>query len=860
MSVHQQEPRHQPSQHDMSQPTDASRPQRVSTELISDVSSSDGAPQVSVYDLPAQRIHEQSSEPYAIGHHGFGAQTSPRPEIYLDHNATTPVLPCAQQAVLHHMQTSFGNPSSSHSTGLKAKVELEATRQLVKQVIGAGDGHILFTSGATEAIQTAILSALLACRARQTDMACTPDAHRNRGTYLLYGATEHKAVPESLKYWNNVLQLGAELRAIPVDVDGRLDVAFIAQYLPQTLMLCTMAVNNETGVKQDLAAIEQLVLAVNPSVHWMVDSVQALGKMALNLAHSRIDYAPFSGHKLYAPKGIGFLYVRRGAPYQPLMAGGGQESGLRSGTENLPAIAGLHAVLLALRDPKQGIFQSEQQLWHYRSALLAALRQVFPDLVLNSDIPYIVPTTINFAVPGFYSKDIMDLFDAAGIRVSSGSACSSKVPRSFVLDAMGLAPWRSSGAIRLSFGPVMTPQECEQAVAAILRLKPIVQRCALVLSDKSAHSPQDVSRQHGVIQLRHEDECSYILQCQQSGMAVVIDPVPALVDRITTLVQGLQLQVLAILDTHIHQHQRAARQQLATVLSAAQPELSIALHNVDHLGWPLEQPSGSVDDAAQLATLQLGDFRLARISTPGHCRQGVSYLLFDISSAAATVPSTEHNQPPCAAFVGDLLLPGGVGRLDLANSDAEAFIPSLALLHRRIGANTVLLSSHDYAQRFATRWDLCCQELPVLSQLLQCQGEIPQQWQALLHSQQQQLAQGPYQCGIVNVCDSDARGLVDATDLHQFIVQNPDVVLVDVREGYEQSAGQLQDYIQIKRTPLEIPLSRLVDALIRQQLTPQQRLLLVCRSGNRSLLAAKILNRFGFTDVYNLKGGIALLS
>lgn len=799
--------------------------------------------------------HPQSSLSHHEMTHTAGQQATPRLEVYLDHNATTPVLPCAQQAVLHHMQTSFGNPSSSHSTGLKAKVELEATRQLVKQVIGAGDGHILFTSGATEAIQTAIVSALLACRSAQPLSQTEGDG---RGKYLLYGATEHKAVPESLKYWNKVLQLGAEVRAIPVDHYGRLDLAFMAQHLPESLMVCTMAVNNETGVKQDLAAIEQLVLALNPAVHWMVDSVQALGKMALNLAHSRIDYAPFSGHKLYAPKGIGFLYVRAGAPYQPLMAGGGQESGLRSGTENLPAIAGLHAVLLALRDPLQGIFQPEQQLWHYRRALLAALRQVFPDMVLNSDIPYIVPTTINFAVPGFYSKDIMDLFDAAGIRVSSGSACSSKVPRSFVLDAMGLEAWRSSGAIRMSFGPVMTAAECDQAVAAILRLKPIVQRCALVLSDKSSHAPQDVSRQHGVMQLRHEDECSYILQCQQSGHAVVIDPVPALVDRITTLVQGLQLQVLAILDTHVHQHQRAARQQLATVLSAAQPDLNARFSAVDHLGWPLDTQSEPSAESSAISLLQVGEFCVERIHTPGHCRQGVSYLLFETASNANTLSTDSPS--PCAAFVGDLLLPGGVGRLDLANSDADAFIPSLALLHRRIGPDTVLLSSHDYAQRFATRWDLCCQELPLLAQLLQCQGDAPSQWQQLLQAQQQQLAQGPYQCGIVNVCDSDARGLVDAVELHQFIAQHPDVVLVDVREGYEQSAGQLQDYIQIKRTPLEIPLSRLVDALIRRQLTPQQRLLLVCRSGNRSLLAAKILNRFGFTDVYNLKGGIALLS
>ncbi|MDZ7904095.1 MAG: aminotransferase class V-fold PLP-dependent enzyme [Rheinheimera sp.] len=162
--------------------------------------------------------------------------------------------------------------------------------------------------------------------------------------------------------------------------------------------------------------------------------------MSLDIANTSIDYAPFSGHKLYAPKGIGFLYVRQGSPYQPFIAGGGQEGGLRSGTENLPGIAALHAIFSELLKSTDSVFQNEATLWRFQAQLLAALREPYPDLVLNSDEPYIKPTTINFAVPFFYSKDIMDLFDAAGIRVSSGSACSSKVPTSFVLDAMGLEP------------------------------------------------------------------------------------------------------------------------------------------------------------------------------------------------------------------------------------------------------------------------------------------------------------------------------------------------------------------------------------------------------------------------------------
>ncbi|MDX1391076.1 MAG: aminotransferase class V-fold PLP-dependent enzyme, partial [Rheinheimera sp.] len=166
-------------------------------------------------------------------------------EIYLDNNATTPVLAVAAEAAMHIMQRGFGNPSSSHATGIKAKAELELTRALARKLIGASTGDIVFTSGATEGIQTSIVSALMAARERGLS---GPD------TLLLYGATEHKAVPESLKHWNKVLQLNATVKAIPVDRNGVLDSGFIQAMLPQAAMICTMAANNETGVKQDLTA------------------------------------------------------------------------------------------------------------------------------------------------------------------------------------------------------------------------------------------------------------------------------------------------------------------------------------------------------------------------------------------------------------------------------------------------------------------------------------------------------------------------------------------------------------------------------------------------------------------------------
>lgn len=738
-------------------------------------------------------------------------------EIYLDNNATTPVLPIAAAAAMHTMQRGFGNPSSSHATGIKAKAELESTRALARQVIGAGTGDIVFTSGATEGIQTSIVSALLAARERGL---CGPD------TLLLYGATEHKAVPESLKHWNKVLQLNATVKAIPVDQHGLLDYDFIRQHLASAVMICTMAANNETGVKQDLAALQQLIRSVNPQVYWMVDCVQALGKMALNIAKTSIDYAPFSGHKLYAPKGIGFLYVRKGAPYQPFIAGGGQESGLRSGTENLPGIAALHAIFSELAKQHGSVFQPEAVLWQYRRQLIAALAQVFPAFQLNSDEPYVVPTTINFSVPGFYSKDIMDLFDAAGIRVSSGSACSSKVPSSFVLDAMGLPGWCSQGAIRLSFGPAMTAAECQQACEAISALAEVVCKHCLVLTDAT---PTLEIHARGLLQLKHEALCSYVLICPVSREVVVIDPVLPLAGRIANIIQGQGLRLKAVLDTHLHRDHLSARQEILALLGSADDQ-----QQCDVLGWPKQQPA-----------LTCGRYQLTKLATPGHTAEAVTILL-------------HQQQQLCAVFAGDLLLPGGVGRTDLPGGDMSALANSIRLLAGNIAADTLILSSHDYAQRFFTTLALAQQEQPLLQALLQNRPDddwqLQLQQQALLLQQQSQ-----HLCGLVEVSLSDATDVIAVEQLAQFMQQQPDLQVVDVREPHEQSAGALAQYLPKPYPVLEVPLSKLADALLNQLIKPAQPLLLVCRSGNRSLVACKVLGRLGFSQVFNLKGGTALL-
>ncbi len=443
-------------------------------------------------------------------------------ELYLDGNATSAVLPAALHAAMDAMAHSYGNPSSTHAAGLRAKALMLGVRERARRLLGTGDGRLMFNSGATEGIQTAILSALCAIRERRAQGLPT-------GELLVYGATEHKAVPESLAHWNRLLGLNLAVQALPVDADGRHDLAALRALAPRAALVCTMAANNETGVISDLDGIGA-VLEGSPAL-WLVDCVQALGKLPLQLSRTRIDYAPFSGHKLYAPKGIGMLYVRAGTPFTPLMMGGGQEAGLRSGTENMAGIAALGAVLQALEEG--GTFRTHAELVALRDQVAHSLRQALPGIVFNAPFDGALPTTLNFSVPGLSSKELLDLFDAAGMRVSAGSACSAaKAAPSYVLDAMGLPEWRSSSAVRLSFGPATDDATIAAACERIAR-------CGAVL--RATPKPD------GLVQLTASGAHTWLVCDAASATCVVIDPQAALEHRIASMTQGYR--VLARLST-----------------------------------------------------------------------------------------------------------------------------------------------------------------------------------------------------------------------------------------------------------------------------------------------------------------------
>ncbi|WP_404339346.1 aminotransferase class V-fold PLP-dependent enzyme [Pseudoalteromonas mariniglutinosa] len=738
-------------------------------------------------------------------------------QIYLDANATTPVLPDIAEVVCHTMQVCFGNPSSSHITGIQAKHLLEQTRQKARDVIGATEGDILFTSGATEGIQTAVVSTLIAAK-----------QHGLSNPVLLYGATEHKAVPNTLKHWNQVLNVNAEVLAIPVDKYGILDLQFIAKHAANALMICTMAVNNETGIYQDLAAIEQVIRSKNESVAWMVDCVQALGKTPLALSKTSIDYAPFSGHKLYAPKGIGVLYIRKGSAYTPFIAGGGQESGMRSGTENLPGIAGLNKLFSLLLDQHDETFKPLAQLHGYRKQLHSALVDTFGHLTFNHAFSHSVATTLNFVVDGLTSKEVMDLFDAAGIRVSGGSACSSGASRSFVLDAMGLPSWQSENAIRLSFGPAMTQAEIDFACQKIRSLKPILAANCLVVSDSTTPSQELCAL--GLTQLRHQAACCW-LYVDAKKQAVIIDPIIELIPRIEKMVTTQCLTVLAILDTHKHQERISARCLLASELGNHYQDMPS-----DELGWPIGQTCISLEGT-----------ELQRLATPGHSMDSVSYLLLD-----------KQKQQVSYCFCGDLLLPGGLGNTAIEGGCSRAMANSLLNLNKHMVDSSIVCSGHDYQQCFALNWGVQKASTANLSALLAGELTIAEfASQKYITDQQQQSHTDPL-CGYVETL-STASKQVTVKAAKQLLSEST-TCLIDTREPYEHGANNVAQLFNMSSEQvINIPLSRMANAIVEQQLDQERCYVLLCRSGNRSRQAANNLTQLGYQHVYNLAGGLALL-
>lgn len=370
--------------------------------------------------------------------------------VYLDCNATTPVEPSVASLVMRFLEKDFGNAASPiHDYGLFARAAVEHARMLVGKVVGARPDEVIFTSGATEGNNLAILGLIDA-------------GQKSRRRHVITTSIEHKAVLEPLE---EMSRKGFEVELLPVRPDGRFSPERLAEALrPDTLLVSTMHVNNETGVLQPLAEAAE-ALAGHDAL-WHVDAAQGYGKEIEHLGNRRIDMISVSGHKIYGPKGIGALIVRkrdgRFPPVQPLFFGGGQEQGLRPGTLPVPLIAGLgEAAKLALRD----INVRRATCRAFRQQVRNALAQVNAEQ--NGDEDWTLPHSINVSLPGISSDQAINALKRV-IAVSSTSACTShtRTP-SHVLNAMGRSPSQVESSLRLSWCH-MTPDVDWDTVIGIL--------------------------------------------------------------------------------------------------------------------------------------------------------------------------------------------------------------------------------------------------------------------------------------------------------------------------------------------------------------------------------------------------------
>lgn len=366
--------------------------------------------------------------------------------IYLDYNATTPVDPAVVDAMLPYLREHFGNPSSDHAYGYVAHAALEQARERVAALLGAGPGEIVFTGGGSEANNLALNG--------------LAEALRERGDHIITTAIEHPAVLQPLRALE---ARGLRLTILPVDADGRIDPQQVVDAItPLTILVSVMHANNEVGTLQDLAEISRAAHARGVWVH--TDAAQSVGKIPTRVDDLGVDLLSIAGHKLYAPKGVGALYVRSGIRLEPHIRGAGHERGLRAGTENVPYIIGLGAAAdLAAR--RLDVFPA--QLRALRDALHEGILARVPDAQLNGHPDERLPNTLNLGFPGANAAALLARIRDR-VACSTGSAChAGHAEPSGVLLAMGRDPALAAAALRLSLGAWTTTEDIAEAASVI---------------------------------------------------------------------------------------------------------------------------------------------------------------------------------------------------------------------------------------------------------------------------------------------------------------------------------------------------------------------------------------------------------
>jgi cysteine desulfurase len=351
--------------------------------------------------------------------------------IYLDHAGTTPVRQEVIEAMVNSMRENWGNPSSVHKEGRQARKALDEAREQVAALIGAKPEEVFFAGGGTEADNIAVQGVAL--------------ANRQKGRHLITSVIEHHAVLDAFKFLETQ---GFEVTYLPVTCEGMVRVEDVAAAVRKdTVLISVMHVNNEVGTIQPIREIGQI--AIERRIFFQTDAVQSAGKIPVDINELNVDLLSVSSHKIYGPKGVGALYVRKGTKMQPLIYGGGQERKRRPGTENMPGIVGFGkaAELARLEMPTE-----MPRITALRDKLIAGLIKI-PGVFLNGHPTQRSPYNVNVSVKNVEGESLLLNLDLAGIAASSGSACSSgSLDPSHVLLAMGLSRELAHGSLRMTLG------------------------------------------------------------------------------------------------------------------------------------------------------------------------------------------------------------------------------------------------------------------------------------------------------------------------------------------------------------------------------------------------------------------------
>lgn len=369
-------------------------------------------------------------------------------EIYLDNAATTRAYPEVAQKMMETLLNNYGNPSSLYGLGIRAEQAVKEVRDHIAATINAQPREIYFTSGGTEG-NNMIIKGIVENKQRS----------RMR---IVTSAIEHPSVLDVFSFYENhqieVIHLG-------VDASGLIDLKELKAAINEdTILVSIMGVNNELGTIQDLKAIGQTVKAANPKCLFHSDFVQGFMKIPIDVKACQLDAITMCGHKIFGPKGVGAVYIKKGTALKPLLHGGGQESNMRSGTENVPGIVGFGE---AIRLRKATYLEESQEIRRLRSRLIAKIEEQVEDISINGD-PAGSPYILNISFNGVRGEVLLHSLEGRGIYVSTGSACSShKKENQYVLKAIGLPEEFKEGTIRISFSKDVTAVEVDEAAAAI---------------------------------------------------------------------------------------------------------------------------------------------------------------------------------------------------------------------------------------------------------------------------------------------------------------------------------------------------------------------------------------------------------